>query len=126
MNEWDVKQKQMSEWVEHNLGKGAMDPTERATRFLEEAIELAQAVDVPYRTVRTLTSHVYRKPRGDAAQEIGGVATTMLSLCESLHKQFAAEADREIERIHRLPPEKFRQRQALNAASGIGKPSDKP
>jgi NTP pyrophosphatase (non-canonical NTP hydrolase) len=98
-----------------------MGPHERGMRFLEEALELAQAVGVNLLEVERLTDSVYAKPKGQVAQEIGGVGTTLLALAESQNLSAYSCIMAEIERIHLMPIEKFRKRQELNAARGLGK-----
>lgn len=76
-------QKRIARWVETRLGRKAMVPHERAMRFLEEALELAQALEVTQEEVQLLFQHVYAKGAGELKQEVGGVGTTLLALCES-------------------------------------------
>jgi len=113
----------MVEWVETRLGKKAMDPHERALRFVEEALELAQAVGLTEPDIDRLRHLVFRKPLGHVGQEIGGVVTTLLTLSESWNTEMTIAALMEIDRIHELPMEKFRKRQKQNVKDGIGAPA---
>lgn len=72
-------------WATEAFGSGqASSPPQRALRLLEEAIELAQATDVPFNIATELLSYVYARIPGDPAQELGGVALTLLLACASL------------------------------------------
>lgn len=108
-------------WVVSRLGIGAMDPVERGRRMLEEALELAQALSVTEEEADNLLIHVYGKPPGIVAQEIGGLATTLLAVSIAAHIDFEFALQKEVERIESLSPERFRDRQRLNAQLGIGK-----
>lgn len=117
MVDWQPK---MVEWVRTRLGYDAMDPHERAMRFLEESLELAQAVGITEDEIDKMRLHVYAKDVGRVGQEIGGVVTTLLTLAQSQDVDMNVAGLMEIDRIHALPPEKFRKRQELNASLGIG------
>lgn len=54
---------------------------ERTFRFAEEAIELAQARGLSREQVMHLVDHVYNRPKGNQAQEVGGVMVTLAVLC---------------------------------------------
>lgn len=57
---------------------------ERALRFLEEAIELAQAAGLDQADVQGLADYVMSRPKGEPAQEVGGVMLTLYTLCAAL------------------------------------------
>jgi hypothetical protein len=108
-------------WVESRLGKKAMLRMERARRFIEEAVELAQAVGLAERDVKLIVDHVYGKPKGRIGQEIGGVYTTLVTLAQASNCDAHICALMECDRIHTLSPEKFQNRQKQNIKDGIGK-----
>ena len=56
----------------------------RGLRFAEEAIELAQALDVPQDVMTKLVATVYSRPPGDAYQEVGGSMVTLGCLCRTM------------------------------------------
>lgn len=97
---------------------------ERALRVLEEAVELAQAEGVDITMVNRLTDHVYSKPPGEPAQEVGGVAVTLLCYCERRGISLETEEVREFRRVLALPPEHFAARHAAKDAAGITKMED--
>lgn len=48
----------------------------RALRLAEEAVELAQAYNVPKQKMQELVETVYSRPAGNPEQELGGVMMT--------------------------------------------------
>jgi hypothetical protein len=60
------------------------DQLERADRFVEEALELAQTMlgFGPDRA-RALVDYVFNRPVGDRHQEVGGVMVTLAALCNA-------------------------------------------
>lgn len=113
-------QKRCRRWVETRLGMAAMEPHERAMRMLEEACELAQSLGVNREEAQKLLHVVYSKPPGDVRQELGGAALTLLACADACGELLGECAKREMERVESLPPDKFRKRQLVNAADGIG------
>lgn len=61
----------------------AMAPEQRAFRFIEEALELVQAVGTSKADVLRLVEYVYGRLPGDDDQEIGGVLVTLAGLATS-------------------------------------------
>lgn len=116
-------QKRIRYWVESRLGIMAMDIRERGRRSAEENIELAQCCGVTEEEYLSLVKHVYSKPVGVIEQELGGTILTLLACAEGAGFVLSECADKELERIESLPPEKFRKRQAENVANGIGAPA---
>jgi NTP pyrophosphatase (non-canonical NTP hydrolase) len=118
----DVRQRQSAEWVRTMFGEANMTPEARATRLMEEAIELAQACDLPREVIERLTDHVYSKEKGEIGQEIGGVSTTLLALGESLGYSVDDEESKELVRVLSLPAEHWRKRHSDKADAGIAEP----
>lgn len=56
---------------------------ERVARFLEEALELAQASGISKQDARILLDYVFSRPPGDFEQEVGGVMNTLALLTET-------------------------------------------
>lgn len=58
----------------------------RALRLAEEAVELAQALEIPKQKMIELVEMVYGRPPGSLTQELGGVAMTaeILAAAQSL------------------------------------------
>jgi len=79
----------------------ALSPEQRSFRFMEEALELTQAVGTSKEDVHRLVDHVYSRPVGEARQEVGGVMVTLAALCESKGIIMLAAAHNEIARCER-------------------------
>jgi len=56
---------------------------ERAFRFLEEALELFQAMGCSQEEASELLTYVFGRPAGEVAQEVGGVTITLAALCNA-------------------------------------------
>lgn len=107
-------------WVRNAFGYGvARDRRERALRFAEEALELAQATgELSHEDAEALVRYVWDRPSGAVVQEVGGVLVTLAALCDAheIDMQIAAEAElarceRKIEEIrakHAAKPESIR------------------
>ncbi len=59
------------------------DRAERTHRFLEEALELAQANGCSRNDAIALVQYVYGRPVGVPASEVGGVMVTLAALCSA-------------------------------------------
>lgn len=68
---------------------------ERAARFLEEALELAQACGMPPHIANSLVDYVFHRPMGGIHQEIGGVMVTLggLAACAGLDMDNCGEIE---------------------------------
>lgn len=107
-------------WVNYTLGEQAMTPRARALRLVEEAIEVGQCCGLSSLDVERLTGLVYSKPRGDVAQEIGGVAVCLFGVAAAFEMRVAPLAEAELVRIESGPARKFRDRERQNVAHGVG------
>jgi hypothetical protein len=75
-------QSEVEDWFIACFGEEAIaDTATRTHRFLEEALELAQATGCSKDEASQLVDYVYSRPRGVVAQEVGGVSTTLAMLC---------------------------------------------
>lgn len=61
----------------------ADDVTERNHRFLEESLELVQAIGCTASEAHQLVDYVYGRPVGEPHAEAGGVMTTLAALCSA-------------------------------------------
>lgn len=73
-------------------------PAQRSFRFVEEALELAQAMGTTRDDVLQLVEYVYGRPPGIVAQEIGGVMVTLSAVAGSVGLDLERCAADEIER----------------------------
>lgn len=116
----DQRQRTVIEWAERCFGrKTVRQDDERALRLLEEAMEVAQALDVSQERCVALLDHVYGRPAGTIDREIGGVCVTLLALCEHLGHSADLCERHEISRILSLSPGHFAERQAAKARAGV-------
>ena len=76
------------------------DLLERADRFTEEALELAQTMPgFSSDRAHALVDYVFGRPVGDRYQEVGGVMVTLAALCNPCGLSMDDEARRELARI---------------------------
>lgn len=73
------------------------DRGERTHRFLEEALELAQANGCSREDAVALVDYVFSRPQGDPAQEVGGVLVTLASLCSAVAINMDEAGNKELE-----------------------------
>ena len=111
----------VSDWVRLNFGDDAMDRQERATRVLEEAIELAQAEGIRIGDVNLLTGHVYTKPAGEPSQEVGGIGVCLLAWAGAAGQELWPIIETEIDRIHTKTADHFRARHQVKVDAGVAK-----
>ena len=74
------------------------DREERTHRFLEEALELAQANSCSREDAQALVEYVYSRPAGRPELEAGGVMVTLASLCSATSIDMNEAGDRELKR----------------------------
>ena len=87
------------------------DKAERNHRFLEEALELAQALGCPKDDALALVEYVYSRDIGDPPQEVGGVMVTLAALCLANELDMHECGETELARIW-TKVEKIRAKQA--------------
>lgn len=96
-----VFQSEVDRWMDACFGEDIKgDKLERADRFIEEALELAQTM--PGFTAsrgHALVDYVFSRPVGERGQEVGGVMVTLAALCNTVGLFIDTEADREIARV---------------------------
>lgn len=84
MTENDFQQR-AAEWYRACFAEAdQISPVERTHRFLEEALELAQASNCSREEAIELVDYVFGRKPGDAKDEVGGVMVTLAILCEVL------------------------------------------
>ena len=78
----DLFQQRVAEWLAACFPPSASaDREERMHRFLEEALELAQASGCSRKDARRLVDYVFSRPAGRPELEVGGVMVTLAGLC---------------------------------------------
>lgn len=112
-------QKRVAAWMEECFTPEIIaDKVERTDRFVEEALELAQATGWSADRAHALVDYVFSRPVGELPQEVGGVMVTLAALCNTFDINIDTEATREIDRITR--PEIMLKIRAKQAAKPTG------
>lgn len=96
-----------------------MEHTERALRFIEEAVELTQAMGVDIEHVKRVIEFVYGRPKGSIESEVGGVSLTLLVLCERLGISTDQCETKELMRVLSIDEEVFHKRNAAKMVAGL-------
>jgi hypothetical protein len=115
----DDRQRRVLTWVRETFGENTTAANERASRFLEEAIELAQAQGLTSDAVLALVQHVYSKPPGNPEQEAGGVGVSLLGYCAAAGFSADSAELAELNRILAIDPNHFRKRHNAKADAGV-------
>jgi exonuclease I len=98
MSEITSYQRRVDDWLEACFPPSAKaDVRERTFRFLEEALELAQANGCSRGDAIELVNYVFARPHGQPEQEVGGVMVTLASLCSASKINMDEAGDRELE-----------------------------
>mgnify|MGYP001115441428 CR=1 FL=1 len=86
-------QKAILTWAKTNFGAIAYKQEERVLRFLEEAVELCQALDLPKEKITHLVDVVYNKEKGPVAKELTDVQLNLYALAEHLKYPLQKESE---------------------------------
>jgi len=93
-------QQRVHKWMIECFGDAITeDKLERAYRFVEEALELGQAIGCSADFAHRLVDYVYGRPTGEAGQEVGGVMVCLAALCSTVDLDMTEEAERELARV---------------------------
>jgi NTP pyrophosphatase (non-canonical NTP hydrolase) len=101
------------------FGEVATDPRERVLRFIEEAIELAQAAGIDQPKMDAMLARVYGRPHGNIAQEFGQCMVTLEIAALRLSVDLEKEADAQLVRFKSIPAEHWRKRQDQKKQLGL-------
>lgn len=103
-----ITEKDMAAWVEETFGaQSQRNKRERAVRFLEEALELAQASGVGAHMVQHIIHRVFSKPADNPVLELRQCVSTLMALAHEYDVTLQECADVEFKRMTALPREKF-------------------
>lgn len=109
-------------WVQDTFGdKSLFDRRNRAARFAEEAVELAQAEGVDEQQMLKIVLRAYQRPVGEVEQEVAGSLFTFLVYCYAAGVWPAKAVHLcklELDRCLTLGPEPFRAKQRDKFAAG--------
>lgn len=93
-------QNRMFRWLSNTFEEEIIySTTERADRFLEEALELVQSHGYTKERASVILDFVYDRPAGDPFQEVGGVYTTLSAYCSVHNIDMTLAAETELSRI---------------------------
>lgn len=93
-------QARVQPWMTACFGEEiSRDRSERNHRFLEEALELVQALGCSRSEAHQLVDYVYGRPEGEVDQEIGGVMVTLAALCLAAGEDMHAAGEKELARV---------------------------
>lgn len=107
-------------WARRCFGKAQAEGLpQRGIRMLEEAVEAAQAAGVTETMALQMVRYVYSRPKGELAQEIGGVGIALLCLAEAAGVDADGEEQRELTRVLAIPEDTFRQRNKAKNDAGF-------
>lgn len=100
----------------------ARDKIERNHRFLEESLELVQALGCTQDEAHKLVDYVFGRPAGAPRQEVGGVMVTLAALCLASDLDMHACGDDELARVWTKVEqirEKQKRKPALSPLPGV-------
>ena len=94
-------QPRVDAWMNACFGdKIKADRVERADRFIEEALELAQTIDgFGACRAHALVDYVFGRSVGNQPQEVGGVMVTLAALCNAVSLDMADCGEKELARV---------------------------
>lgn len=114
------RQNQVFDWVTKAFGPDhANSLPQRATRFLEEAIELYQAADGDLDMAHRLLDFVFNRPVGELDKEIGAVGLTLLSVAAAAVVNADECEIAEVERVLGIDPAIFAKRNREKNEAGF-------
>jgi hypothetical protein len=108
-------------WAHETFGDVALDPTERLMRFVEEAVELAVACDLPRERLEKIIERVYSRGPGNIEQEAAQCQVTLELWAKALRFDLDAAATKEFYRVQSIPKEEWARRHAAKVAVGIAR-----
>lgn len=117
--ERDIRQARVGDWVEQMFGTRT-NAMERVTRFLEEALELAQAEGMELEVALRLAFYVFGRTSGDPAQEAGGAGLTLLAYCDAKGISADTVERAELLRVLSKSPESMRRRHREKTEANVG------
>ena len=111
-------QERVDSWLLQCFGeKIAKDKIERNHRFLEESLELVQALGCTKSEAYQLVDYVFGRTVGEPVQEVGGVMVTLAALCLANEMEMNEAGEAELARIW-TKVEQIRAKQAAKPKHG--------
>lgn len=92
-------QRRVVDWMMETFSmEVCRNTTERNHRFLEEALELVQAMGCTAAEAHMLVDYTFGRPVGDPEQEVGGAMVTLAALCAAADISMTELGERELAR----------------------------
>lgn len=111
------------QWAEEIFGPIALDPSERALRFAEEALEAVQAIGLSRDAVLKVVERAYSRPAGAVPRELGQCLATFECLARVVGVDADAECSAELARVKAIPKEEWARRHSAKVALGTALPA---
>jgi len=111
------------QWAVATFGPIAAQLNERGMRFVEEAVEVAQAAGVNKAQALAIINRVYDRPAGDVRKEIPQAGLTLLCLSQAASVDLEDAVAAEFERIQSIPAVHWKRRHEEKAQQGIIAPT---
>jgi NTP pyrophosphatase (non-canonical NTP hydrolase) len=109
------------EWAVNTFGDVALNPGERVMRFVEEAVELASACEMPRETMDKIVSRVYSRDGGNIQQEAAQCQVTLELLAKVFKIDLENAATEEFYRVRSIPKEEWERRHSAKVKLGIAR-----
>lgn len=113
------RQQNFYQWVRDTYGPEASGPRERALRFTEEALEVAEASGLTIVDVMKLVGRAFSRPTGKLRVELAQAVLTLEGLAESYGYDVHDDADKELERVRALPASYWHDRHNRKVVEGV-------
>jgi hypothetical protein len=116
-----TRPREFMRWAGEIFGPISLDPHERVTRFLEEALEVAHAAGVQPVLLDKIIDRVWQKAPNpsDLPKEIGQAQACLEMFSESIGLSADEEANREFDRVRIIPKDEWTRRHQAKVALGI-------
>ena len=115
-----MDQQKLLQWAVDVFGDIALEPEERALRFVEEALEVAQ-IHLARDQVDAMVTRVFNREPGKIGKEIGQAAMTLKMLAQAVGVSVDEEIGAEFQRVSSRHIDEWHQRQNDKADMGLGK-----
>lgn len=98
-------QVRVGQWLEACFEAAATEPKERTHRFLEKALEFAQASGCMQTEAAQLVDYVFSRPVGELGKDAGAVMLTLAGLCSARRIEMEQAGESELSRVWQLVPQ---------------------
>lgn len=118
-DERDDRPKRILAWAVEIFGPVADNRHERAMRFIEEGIELAQSCGLSRETIAAITERAYSRRTGTLDRELAQAGMTLEALAANIGFDLSGLIDDEFNRVREVPKDEWARRHAAKTAVGI-------